>query len=174
MATVMSKYKAAKIRQVERCARQPEPVCQAVNVTGIWRPGVMMRTSTSLERHPHSGIASWCCVCLLVAALAVIVVDLTAIFQSISANTDMVDQNVPIQETLSRTPELESSKGALWSASDSALSIPDSEDFGIRSALNAELMRDSADQPALDGWPLAEPEVRSGDADWASCSRRAC
>ncbi len=133
-----------------------------------------MRTITSLERHPHSSIASWCCVCFLVAALAVIVVDLMAIFRGIDANADMVDQKVPIQETLSRTPELESSKGTLRSASDSDLSIPDSEDFGIRKALNAELMKDRVDQPALDGWPLAEPEIRSGDTGWAGCSRLAC
>ncbi|RKE39543.1 hypothetical protein B0G76_5974 [Paraburkholderia sp. BL23I1N1] len=111
---------------------------------------------------------------LLVAALAVIVVDFMAISRGIDTNTDMVDQNVPTRGALSRAAELESSKGTLRSASDSDLNIPDSEDFGIRKAINVELMRDSANQPAFDGWLLAEPEIQPGDIDQAGCSRRTC
>lgn len=71
----------------------------------------------------------------------------------------MVDQNVPIQDALSGKPGFESSKGKLGSASDPGLSIPDSEDFGIRRALNTKLLKGSANQPVLDGW--LSPNLKS-------------
>lgn len=126
-----------------------------------------MRPITTFEKYPPSSIAPWCCVILLVAALAIIVIDLMAIFRGIDADADVVDQNVPIQIGLSRTPGFESSKGTRRSASDS-------EEFGMRNALNDELLKDSANQPAIDDWLLTEPQIRPGDTDVAVCSRRTC
>jgi hypothetical protein len=133
-----------------------------------------MRTIATPESRPHPRIAPSCCMFLLVAAFAVIVFDLTAIYRGIDADAAMVDQHMPIQEAPSGASGFESSKGSLWNASESGLSISDSEDFGIRKALNAELLKDSVNQPVLDDWLLIEPDIRPGGSDSARCSSHAC
>ncbi|MFM0418793.1 hypothetical protein [Paraburkholderia aromaticivorans] len=124
-----------------------------------------MKSITAFERRSRSSVAPWCCAVLLVAALAVIVIDLIVAFRGTYADTDVVDQNVLIKGALSRTAGFELSKGSLRSASGPGLGIPDSGDFGIRKALNAELLKGRANPSVLDGWLLTEPEIGSGDSD---------
>lgn len=122
-----------------------------------------MRTSAAIEGSYLFRAARSCCVALLVTACAVILFDAMALRPNGYAARSVANQSASAREEQSDTAGARPSDDIFQSTSDSNPVIPDTEDFGMRKALNAKLLQDSPDQPDLNDWPNIKPA--SGDSD---------
>lgn len=111
-----------------------------------------MRTTAALEGPFLVSVARWCCAALLVAAFTVIVADMMTICLNVDSAAATTGQSGVPQEGLSRPPGTGLSNEMIVSTSELNLSVPDTNGFGIRKALNAGSLKDNANQPVFTTW----------------------
>lgn len=111
-----------------------------------------MRTTAALEGPFPVSVAQWCCAALLVAAFTVIVADMMTICLNVDSTAATTGQSRVPQEGLSRLTGTGLSNEMVVRTSESNLSVPDTEGFGIRKTLNAGFLKDNGNQPVFTTW----------------------
>lgn len=116
-----------------------------------------------IEKRFFLGTARVVCLTLLVAALAVVAIDVTEISVDARSNPAAIDPGVAAAEVLARIPGSENANDLLSSSPDNGLQVPNAEGLVIPPPLRAALQSDEASQPVLGTWlgnvPAAERQV---------------
>lgn len=105
-----------------------------------------------IEKRYFLGTVRVVCLTLLVAALAVIAIDVAEISVDARSAPVSLDPGVAATDVLARIPGAENANDLLSSQPDSGVQVPNAAGFVIPPALQAALLSDDASQPVLNGW----------------------
>lgn len=105
-----------------------------------------------IEKRFFLGTARVVCLTLLVAALAVVAIDVAEISVDARSNPATLDPGVAAAEVLARIPGSENANDLLSSRPDSGLQVPNAQGLVIPPALKTALQSDDASQPVLNTW----------------------
>ena len=105
-----------------------------------------------IEKRYFLGTVRIVCLTLLVAALAVIAIDVAEISVDARSAPVSLDPGVAATDVLARIPGAENANDLLSSQPDSGVQVPNAAGFVIPPALQAALLSDDASQPVLNSW----------------------
>ena len=105
-----------------------------------------------IEKRYFLGTVRVVCLTLLVAALAVVAIDVAEISVDARSAPVSLDPGVAATDVLARIPGAENANDLLSSQPDSGVQVPNAAGFVIPPALQAALLSDDASQPVLNTW----------------------
>jgi hypothetical protein len=114
--------------------------------------GATNNMSQPREKRFFLGAVRIVCMTLLVASLAVVVIDIAEIAGGTHVPTAHVNPAVEATEVLAKIPGTETANDLLSDAPDSGLKVPNAEGLVIPQALKSALLADDDSQPVLNAW----------------------